>query len=191
MPAQTTRRALLVATGAAMLAIGAGRSARGAPADPAAKPTALSLHIAVSEVRGVRPIIFRDGEATLPVLVTNALGAPVRLWQTVNSWGYRSVSLAYATADGRKGVLRRREIHFKQNTATFFTLTPGESHVFLLELGDSQWEGVPVPTTDAGLALTLQAIYEVKPDEQSAKNGVWTGRILSSVLPVHFEGRER
>ena len=58
-------------------------------------------------------------------------------------------------------------------------LGPHERLVFQIDYPTTKWVGFPHPHTGKPQTYTMQAVFEITPDEASKKSGVWTGRIVS------------
>ena len=78
-------------------------------------------------------------------------------------------------------------IAWRKNYPDWLSLRPGESYVlnvdFFSERGQGIWDNAPKPTKggSAKRLIRMRAVYEVTPDDESAKLGVWTGKVVSPV----------
>jgi len=58
-------------------------------------------------------------------------------------------------------------------------LEPHESLVLDVHFGDSEsWEGFPRPE-HGSQPITMQVVFEFKPDDEARQHAVWTGRVTS------------
>jgi hypothetical protein len=123
------------------------------------------------------------------VVLTNVSAKPQPVFETWNSWGYRSITFELVL-NGKKHLITKEEQSFSRNFPSTFEIPPGEAIVYPIQL-DSSWEGLPVlkddhccPTTEVGGAVRIQltAVYEVESSVDAAKQKVWVGRIRS---PTH------
>lgn len=112
------------------------------------------------------------------VVLTNVSEEPQAVWQTSNSWGYRTISFEFTAADGSKTVISKGQQEFTRNGPSTFLIQPGEHQVYAIRL-DKEWEAHPVlPKTDE-MTITVKAVYEVSPTSEASQYKVWTGRIES------------
>jgi len=121
------------------------------------------------------------------VIVTNVSDDAQTAFETSNSWGYYAVSFELQTVDGRTLTITKKPQAFTKNTPTTFVIPPGEQMVFPVKL-DAEWDAVPpLPIADeTPTAVTLKAIYEVKPTPESAQQKVWSGRVESRAYHFNF-----
>jgi hypothetical protein len=124
---------------------------------------------------------------TFYVIVTNVSDDVQTAFRTSNSWGYYAVSFELQTVDGRTFAISKKPQAFTKNTPTTFVIPPREQMVFPIKL-DAEWDAVPpLPIADeTPLAVTLKAIYEVKPTPESAQQKVWSGRVESRAYHFNF-----
>lgn len=121
------------------------------------------------------------------VLVTNVSDKPVRLWTDRYSWGYDSLSFELLQGDGKVTPIIKKPRGWDKNFPDWLELQPGESYVLNVEFysarGQAIWENVPSAAEQANkpMLVKLRAVYEIRPDEQSQKLGVWTGKVESPV----------
>jgi hypothetical protein len=112
------------------------------------------------------------------VVLTNVSSEPQRVWQTWNSWGYQTVSFDFATKDGKKYAVTKRDEEFTRNFPSTFLVPPGEHEVFAVHLDESWVTHPPFPKADE-MPITVKAIYEVPPTPEASQHKVWTGRVES------------
>jgi hypothetical protein len=112
------------------------------------------------------------------VVLTNISQEPQAVWEYWNSWGYQTISFEFATADGKKGRILKRDAIFTVNFPSTFVVKPGEHQVFVIHL-DKWWQANPaLPKADV-MPITLKAVYEVSPTPEASQYKVSTGRVES------------
>ncbi|SRR6266576_4746199 len=113
------------------------------------------------------------------VVLTNISEQPQAVFEQWNSWGYFAISFEFTTDDGRKTtVFRKRTVVFTKNNPSTFAVAPGEHQVFPVRL-DKWWEAQPALRRADEMPVKVKAMYEVSATPESAKQGVWTGRVES------------
>jgi hypothetical protein len=113
------------------------------------------------------------------VVLTNISEQPQAVFEQWNSWGYFAVSFEFTRDDGGKvTVFHKRTVVFTKNNPSTFVVAPGEYQVFPIRL-DKWWEAQPALRKTAEMSVKVKAIYEVSATPESAKQGVWTGRVES------------
>ncbi len=124
---------------------------------------------------------------TFYVVLTNVSGEAQAAFRTSNSWGYYAVSFELQTIDGRAVALTKKPQGFTKNNPTTFVIPPGEQMVYPIKL-DDEWDAVPPPPVagESPIAVTIKAIYEVKPTPESAQQHVWSGRVESEAYHFNF-----
>src|SRR5689334_20132316 len=119
------------------------------------------------------------GDSHFHVVVTNSSGAPIKLWKEWCSWGYFSLSFEARDASGRSFVISKKVRGWDKNFPCPIVVGPGRPWVIDVNLDPSIWQNSPL-SSDAGKAtLRLKAVFEIRKDESSEKEGVWTGRVSS------------
>jgi hypothetical protein len=115
------------------------------------------------------------------VLLTNTTDQPKRLFQEWCSWGYYALTFAFTDEHGETFPARKGPHAWTMNFPDYWTVPAHESLVIDVyfadreEWGDSFWLSPGHPKGE----VTLKAIYQVRPDGESEKLGVWTGKIES------------
>jgi len=127
----------------------------------------------------------QEGPRDFYVVLTNVSGDTQAVWESWNSWGYQTVSLELMTGDGKKFVVSRRQEDFTRNFSSTFLIEPGEHQVYAIRL-DNRWETHPSLLKAGETAITLKAIYEVRPTPEAAQSKVWTGRSESRDYKVQL-----
>lgn len=119
--------------------------------------------------------IALDGK--FKVIATNRSGKTLKIWEDSNSWGYAALRFEITEAGGGKAVVRQKERDWRKNMPTFWSVADGGQVVYDVSLGSDEWEGLPKSLK--GSTVTMRAIIEILPDEQSKELGVWTGKVAS------------
>ncbi len=117
------------------------------------------------------------------VLVKNVSEAPLRLWSDRYSWGYGNLSFEQIGDDGKVTAIQKKPRGWDKNFPDWLELQPGDTYVLVVNFAAADIWDKP-PTAAPGKKPTqvkLRAVFEVGPDEQSIKLGVWTGKIQSAV----------
>jgi len=113
------------------------------------------------------------------VVLTNISQQSQAVFEQWNSWGYFTVSFEFTTDEGSKStVFRKRTVVFTKNNPSTFVVAPREHLVFPIRL-DKWWEAQPTLRKADEMPVKVKAIYEVSATPESAKEGVWTGRVES------------
>jgi hypothetical protein len=155
----------------------------GADRDGTAKE-AISVSIAIPEHHMHRSLNEYDH---FHVLVTNNSEKPIRLWTDRFSWGYDNLSFEIIGDEGKVTKVSKKPREWTKNFPEWLSLGPGESYVlnvdFYSERGQAIWNNAPKPTKggSAKRLIRMRAVYEVTPDDESGKLGVWTGKVVSAV----------
>ena len=140
----------------------------------AAEP--LSVAIAVPAHNGERRINYGDKTTHFHVIVTNTSNKPQRIWREWCSWGYFGLTFEFTDEHGKKSVATKKGQAWTINFPDWWTLEPHESLVLEVYFGDQDvWDGFPRPDNGSE-AVTMQAVFEFRPDDASKEHRVWTGR---------------
>jgi hypothetical protein len=87
---------------------------------------------------------------------------------------------------GAVRVIRRKAEGFMLNYPGWWALKPYGHVVRDVYLGDrNHWDGVPRALPDCE-TVRMRAVFEVKPDVESERLKVWTGRVVSDIEPVRL-----
>lgn len=121
------------------------------------------------------------------VILTNLSKEAQSAFLPSNSWGYYTVSFEVQTEDGRKFAVFKKPTDFTKNIPSTFVIPPGESMVYPIRL-DDQWDAVPaLPIADeTAIPITIRAVYQLDPTQESAAQKVWIGRMESSSYYFKF-----
>lgn len=141
------------------------------------------LSIAVPQSDGERSIPL-DEAAHFHVVLTNKSGTTQNVWKDSNSWGYSALRLEVTDDTGNILVLRKKERSWRKNTPSFWVIAEGESLVYDVCLGASEWDGVSDQMR--GRSVKMRAILEIPEDEKTRELGVWTGKVTSPALQYVF-----
>jgi hypothetical protein len=82
----------------------------------------------------------------------------------------------FATKDGKKYAVTKRDEEFTRNFSSTFLVPPGEHQVFAVHLDEPWVTHPPFPKADE-MPITVKAIYEVPPTPEASQHKVWTGRV--------------
>lgn len=147
-----------------------------APADRVPEKSPLFLSVGIPAIHGQRVLPLGG---SFPVVVTNVSKSPVKLWRDWCSWGYDNVGLVYE--DGDKDVeIRKVPGEWGKNYPDAAEIAPGESMIFTVTLDDKKWENLKFLADHVNKKVKLRVTYHIKPDEDTAKLGVWTGSLQTS-----------
>jgi hypothetical protein len=145
---------------------------------------AVTLSLAIPTVTDVPWIVLSDRVSHFHVVLSSRSSLPLRIWRDSNSWGYYALSFELVAENGTPQTIRRQKTAFTKNGAVSWLLEPQGHLVFDVHLGDKRdWDGVPRAPARCQ-PFQLRAVFEVAPDDESRKQGVWTGRVVSDVRAV-------
>jgi len=152
-----------------------------------AEESPISVSIAIPTERSTNRILYyRDKTTHFHVIVSNISDKPQRIWHEGCSWGYYGLSFEFADEHGKKWTANKKQKPWRRNFPDWWILEPHESFVLDVHFGDSViWEGFP-KIGENPQTVTMRAVFEFKPDDESEKNGIWTGRVFSQTNTVTF-----
>lgn len=155
-----------------------------APSEAADSPIAVS--IAVPQ-RGTERVLEYHGESRhFHVIISNTSDKPQRIWREWCSWGYYGLSFEFTDATGKTRTAKKKPKRWVKNYPDFWTVAAHENLVLDVQFSDTDiWEGFPRPK-GVSEAFTMRAVFEFQPDDQSQKNSVWTGRVVSKAEKYMF-----
>ena len=142
-----------------------------------AKPT-LAVAIAVPENHGHRAIILNRQDSHFHVVVTNVSDQPQNLWREWCSWGYFNLLFQVTDQNGEEFTVTKKMHEWTKNYPDFLVLGPGE-HLVIDAYPERDWDKFPLPATGKEKKVSIQAVYEIKPDDKTKESKIWTGRIAS------------
>ncbi len=148
----------------------------------------ISVSLAIPAQWGGRALEnYQDGHPThFHVIVSNVSGQPQRIWQEWCSWGYFGLTFELTDDQGKKWVAQKCPRDWDKNFPSTWTLDPHESLALDVYFTDTNiWQGFPMPR-QSSQTVTMQAVLEFKPDDNSRQIGVWTGRAVSKAEKVAF-----
>jgi hypothetical protein len=141
-----------------------------------------------AELRGndSRQPIFRDNYRNAIHFLLTAQRGPTRVFQEWCSWGYftRWFTAQAVEGPGTKFVFKRsqQKIWTKNYPATH-QIKKGEFLITNIDLCDGTWTVEPdIPEKD--LELRLTGYLEIKPDEETRKQKVWTGKLSTRPIEI-------
>jgi hypothetical protein len=144
----------------------------------------LSVSVALSDP--ARRVAYRQTGDHFHVILSNAAPRAQRVFQDWNSWGYYSLSFELEDMSGRRWVAKKKQVPFSKNFPSVWEILPGNNLVIDVYWGDEDtWQGFP-PFGTESRKVKIRAIFEVKPDPETKRYDVWTGRIVSSAQEVEF-----
>jgi hypothetical protein len=115
---------------------------------------------------------------TFFVVLTNISAERQPVWETWNSWGYRSISFELSLPDGTRRIVTKKQQGFTKNFPSTFSIPPGGQQVYPIRL-DSSWDSLPAFPSTGETTVTLKAIYEVAASKEAGDSHVWIGRVAS------------
>jgi hypothetical protein len=137
------------------------------------------------------PTHSRDGRQSLDlpepashfhVVIANVSKDPIRVWKEWCSWGYEALSFEALDVDGRSLVISKIPGEWNKNYPDPFEIAPGGPMVVDVSLDPSTWQNSPLAGASGKADLRLKAVYEIRPDRDSERMKVWTGRAVSEQL---------
>jgi len=147
------------------------------------KLSSLRLTIAVPSWRGSRTVFLTDRASHFHVALENISEHPIRLWSEACSWGYEALSFEMQTPHGIVSI-KRKPIHWKQNTPDFILLNPTELQIFDIYCATEEWQHFPLPSPLHSRTILLRAVYLVSTEPLSRQYNVWSGRLTSDWVPL-------
>jgi hypothetical protein len=114
------------------------------------------------------------------VVAVNQSNKPIRVWREWCSWGYYALSLEAKLPDGTVvPITKKGVVVWTKNYPDHFIILPGEYFVMPVKLKD-EWEGFHAKEEK----VFLRAHYKIVSEEYAAKEGVWTGEVISPWIEV-------
>ena len=96
------------------------------------------------------------------------------------------MTFEFTDENGKKWVAKKKPQVWTRNFPDWWTLDAHESLVIDVYFGDlDTWQSFPLPENGSQM-VTMQAIFEFKPDDEARKDGIWTGRVASKADKFTF-----
>lgn len=149
---------------------------------------AISLSIPIKETWEPNPVrkvqLQKDdptGKPDFHVVITNVSDHPIHLWQEWCSWGHSNLSFVFVGIDGELVPCAKRPRAWTRNHADDCLIEPREHLVLDVFFSSESWQEPDFqrmkPAKDGTIAM--RAVYETLADDETAKHGVWTGKVVS------------
>jgi hypothetical protein len=149
----------------------------------AAEDEPISVAISVpasSATNGSRMIRSGAADAHFHVVVTNVSEKPQRVWRDDCSWGYAALSLEITDDTGKTWSAEKKPRGWLANEPFYWILEPHENLVIDVYFTNAAtWNGFPDVQPHVRKVVSMRAIFDIKPDDESRRQGVWTGRVQS------------
>ncbi len=152
------------------------------------KPVApLSIAVVIPKKGNTRSITCWNENSHFHVVLKNESDTSINLWEEWNSWGYFGLSFVVKDETGKEHIMKKKMRGWDKNAPTTVTLDPGDMYVFDVRYQGEEWEGAKFPygkdiqrrRSKMIPFYHIKAVYEIREDENSKKQKVWTGRIES------------
>lgn len=155
----------------------------------------LSVSIAVPKRQSERAIDLRQPGSHFNVVITNKTDGDLRLWETLNSWGYFNLSFDVLDDDGKVvGSISKKPRGWTVNGPTWLTLEPGghftleidfdpEIWIWRTDVGGNKPAFIPflaMANTTPEFDSKLRAVFRILPDVKSIEHNIWTGTVRST-----------
>jgi hypothetical protein len=170
------------ALAAALIAMVSTTTVAAEPIQDTAKP---GLHVAIVAPKDQAGSLYIPHHEDFEILFTNQSDKPLRLWDEWCSAGYATLSFRITAENGKSWIMRQplsEMPDWGESVQRTISMAPGKSLPWKVHPGDRTWKGVPEPNT--GEKITITAVFEIKPSEQSKKHRVWTGHVESAPVRV-------
>ena len=145
------------------------------------EPISVAISVpASSATNGSRMIRSGDADAHFHVVVTNVSERPQRLWRDDCSCGYAALSFEFTDDTGKTWTAEKKPRGWRANEPFYWILEPHENLVFDVQFTSaSTWNGFPDVQPHMRKVVSMRAIFEIQPDDESRRQGVWTGHVQS------------
>ncbi len=151
---------------------------------PSTSPTTQALRIRVAVPEGGKVLL--DKAEHFSVVIENVSKEAVEIPDEWNSWGYFSLTFEYTTQDGSVVAIKKLPRGWRDNGLTATTIRAGEVLVRDVYCDSKIWEHLPTLPRDAGLGVTLKAIFAQEDYAHGKDKHCWTGRIESVPQKIIF-----
>jgi ankyrin repeat protein len=148
--------------------------------------------LAAKDDRGGLVIPHHDG---FNVRLTNRSNKPIQLWDKYSQPGHDTLSFRITDHKGNSWMMRKAPLagNWDDYAIKTITIAAGATYVWRVvplefQAGRRSWTGMPEP--NGGDEFTIVPLFEIKPDEQSRKKSVWTGRVEGQAVKVRVVNPE-
>ena len=121
------------------------------------------------------------------VVITNKTESDLAVWAENCSWGYRCLSFKILFGDDEFTVVQKGQ-NWTVNGPSAFVVKPQDHFVSNVRFIDEKWQGLPQKWDSQ--KVRIKAIFQIKPDDESRKLGVWNGKMESDWLEVNLHKRK-
>lgn len=108
------------------------------------------------------------------VVVANRSAAPVSVWRESCSWGYFALTFELKTSQGTISRIEKKMIGWDADFPAPFIIPPHGYFVLPVNL-EKDWQNYPTSQQE----VSIRAHYKIAVDDQSQKERVWSGEIVS------------
>lgn len=130
------------------------------------------------EERG-RSINLGYDTAHFHVVLTNISDKPLRLCNDTCSWGYFALSFEVKDESGKTTKVTKQGMPWSTLFAHYLTVPPGDHMVREVSFSKDEWENFVLPEKGKSVDVQMRAVFEIKPDDETKKKDVWTGKVVS------------
>ena len=141
-------------------------------------PLAVRIVPMTFQGKGERTITLWQPSHHFYVVLTNVSDKPIRLWKEWCSWGYFCLSFEVKDETDKVTAVMKSPRPWSKNYPDWTIIPPGDHMVFEVTFG-SDWDKPVLPEKGKSMQVKMRAIYEIRPDDDTKKAEVWTGRITS------------
>jgi hypothetical protein len=153
-----------------------------------AEEQSLALSLAIPKHNGERSVECGSSNAHFHVILCNTSDSTRRIWQESCSQGWLALTFECKDESGESWVAARKARIWTRNVPDWWTLEPHENLVLDVSLADPEiWHGFPEPGASPR-TVTMRAILDFKPDDESRQHEIWTGRVTSKPEKIRFYG---
>lgn len=146
-------------------------------------PVQLTVQIVPTHARdGRQSLDLSDSASHFHVVIANVSKDPIRVWKEWCSWGYEALTFEALDVEGRPLAITKLPGEWDKNYPDPFEVVPGGQMVIDVSLAPSTWQNSPLAGASGKADLRLKAVYEIRPDKESERMRVWTGRAVSPSL---------
>jgi hypothetical protein len=152
------------------------------------EPISVAVSVpASSATNGNRMIRSGTADAHFHVVVTNGSEKPRRIWRDDCSWGYAALSFEITDDTGKTWTVEKKPRGWLANEPFYWILEPHENLVIdVYFTNGATWNGFPEVQPHERKVVSMRAIFDIKPDDESRRQEVWTGRVQSQSRKYTF-----